>query len=171
MHLTARDQGQRTGLFWQRVAKACRTPLFLLRPMAAIVLGLAVSACVPETTTPRILPPPGASPRQAMEEFVIAVATADVVGDACGTYGIRKNYNDTDTLIRSYILELYEQGYSLQELERAVDTASVASAGQKSIRRLQAAGVRQGDLASLCRYGKAEMAKGSAIGRLLRSTK
>ncbi len=139
----------------------------LLRRIGFVAVGLFLAACVPETDTVALAPPKGVSADRALEEFAITVATADTVGDYCRSFGIRKNFSSTDRLISRYVSELQAQGYSLQQLQSALNRVSVTSAGSKAIQRLEARGVRQNNLASLCRYGRQEIAAGSAIGRLL----
>lgn len=151
-------------------AVARRTTLACLRPLGVAALCLGLGACVPEESSVTLSPPKGATAASAIESFVITVATADVIGDACRPAGIAKTYSSTDALLDSYVRNLLKAGYSEGELVRAVDGLSYDRIGDKAIDRLKARGVRQGDTGSLCRYGKEEIAKGSTLGRLLRTS-
>jgi Family of unknown function (DUF5333) len=142
------------------------------RPNAVCVLafGLMTSACVPTTDVPKLQPPADVTAQTALEEFMFTVSAAKLVGDRCGGYGIRKAFNGTNPLVLQYIAEMREQGYSQAELEQAADRLTAIDTTNRAIERLTAAGVRDGDLPSLCSYGQREIAKGSAVGKLLRST-
>jgi uncharacterized protein (DUF849 family) len=141
-----------------------------LRGVAFLALGLFLTACVEDTPSVSIAPAKGASAASAVESFVITVATADVIGDNCGDAGIRRGYSSVDALLDSYVRNLSRSGYSEAELVRAVDGLSYDRVGDTAVARLRARGVRQGDTASLCRYGRDEIARGSAIGKLLKVT-
>ncbi|NJM83057.1 MAG: DUF5333 domain-containing protein [Tabrizicola sp.] len=135
-----------------------------------LTLGLLLGGCVDEQGPVSVAPPKGASAELALEEFAIAVATAEVIGDNCAPFGIKRAYRSSDTLIVDYVGGLQKQGYSLPEIERAVDSLSTEASISKAKRRAAAQGVREGDVASLCRYGNSEIAAGSTIGRLLRTS-
>ena len=129
-----------------------------------------ISACVPTTDVPKLQPPADVTAQTALEEFMFTVSAAKLVGDRCGGYGIRKAFNGTNPLVLQYIAEMRAQGYSQAELEQAADRLTALDTTNRAIERLTAAGVRDGDLPSLCSYGQREIAKGSAVGKLLRST-
>ncbi len=136
--------------------------------LAGLTLCLGLGACVPEGGSVTLSPPKGASVERSLEEFAVALATAETVGDYCRSYGIRKTYSNANDLSFDYARKLRDQGYSQAEISRAADRLSTGGSAQKAIDRLQARGVREGDVASLCRYGKDEIAKGSTVGQLLR---
>ena len=138
------------------------------RMLVVVAFGLMTSACVPEAETPKLQPPPGASAQLALEEFIIAAATAKVIGETCTGYGIQKGFNNSRSLSAQYVGAMRQQGYSQAEMKRAVVRISAWETTERAFKRLTAAGVKDGDVASLCRYGKREIAKGSAIGKLLR---
>lgn len=138
------------------------------RILAVAAFGLMTSACVPEAEAPKLQPPPGSSAKVALEEFIIAAATAKVIGETCTGYGIQKGFNNSRSLSAQYVGAMRQQGYSEAEMKRAVDRISAWETTERAFERLTAAGVKDGDVASLCRYGKREIAKGSAIGKLLR---
>lgn len=138
------------------------------RMLVVVAFGLMTSACVPEAEAPKLQPPPGASAKLALEEFIIAAATAKVIGETCTGYGIQKGFNNSRSLSAQYVGAMRQQGYSQAEMKRAVDRISAWETTERAFERLTAAGVKDGDVASLCRYGKREIAKGSAIGKLLR---
>lgn len=142
----------------------------LLRGVAFMAFGLLLAACVEDTGSVSIAPAPGASAASAIEGFVIAAATADVIGDTCAGAGIRKGYSSVDALLNSYVRNLQRAGYSEAELLSAVDGLNYDRVGETAIARLKARGVREGDTESLCRYGRDEIARGSAIGKLLKVT-
>lgn len=140
------------------------------RGMGAVTLCLGLAACQPETGSVTLSPPQGASVERALEDFALALATAETVSEYCRPYGIRKTYSNADALSFDYARKLREQGYSQAEIARAADRLQLGNSAQMAIDRLQARGVREGDVGSLCRYGKEEVAKGSTVGKLLRVT-
>lgn len=133
-----------------------------------LAVCLMVGACVPETPVPTVTYPASTSVDRSLEDFAIVAASAEIVAEFCGSSGIRRNFTNTDALARSYVMGALDQGHSLEELEAALARVSMTEAAKKAIRRLEAQGVRTGDIGSLCRYGKSEIAKGSAVGKLLR---
>jgi uncharacterized protein (DUF849 family) len=141
-----------------------------LRGFGLLALAMMLAACVDETQSVSIAPAKGVSAASAVESFVITVATADSIADNCRDAGIRMGYSSVDALLDSYVRNLVRAGYSEGELLRAVDGLSYDRVGDKAIARLKARGVRQGDTASLCQYGRNEIAAGSAVGRLLRTS-
>lgn len=161
MSLTPRTPA--TGL-----ARSAGSGSLLVRGVAALACGLMLTACVEDTGSVSVAPAPGASAASAIEGFVIAAATADVIGDTCAGAGIRKGYSSLDAILDSYVRNLARAGYSEAELLRAADGLNYDRIGDTAIARLKARGVREGDTASLCRYGRAEIARGSAIGKLLK---
>jgi hypothetical protein len=144
-----------------------RLPVALLRRAGVLGLVLALGACVAETPSVTLAPPAGASAERALEEFIITVVTVDLIDERCSDTGLKKTYGSSDRLIESYVLGLQNQGYSLPEIERAVDGLQVERTAIKALKRVEARGVEIGNDASLCRYGRKEIAAGSAIGKLL----
>ena len=142
-------------------------PVALLRRAGFLGLALTLGACVAETPSVTLAPPPGASAERALEEFIITVVTVDLIDERCRSTGLKKTYGNTDRLIESYVLGLQKQGYSLPEIERAVDGLQVERTAVTALKRVEARGVEVGNDASLCRYGRKEIAAGSAIGKLL----
>lgn len=146
---------------------------YLYRVFVVGGLALLVAGCVQTTnpTPPMLHAPRGASAKQALESFAITIAIADVISSNCRSYGIRKNYRDTDSITRTYIMTLVQQGYNPQELERAASHISrdVNATVGKAIRYLTQRGARQNDAASLCRVGQREISAGTSVGRLLRN--
>lgn len=132
-------------------------------------IGLLMAGCVAETGASQIRPAKGVSAGQAVESFVILGATAVFTAQNCGAFGIRKNFVSQDQLIREYFGALQREGYSLQDLEEAVNRLSEEAVTAKAIARLKAQGVRDGDLGSLCRYAQKEIAAGTSLGKLLRT--
>ncbi len=145
-----------------------RLPKALLRRAGFLAITLTLGACVAETPSVTLAPPQGASAERALEEFVITVATVDLIDERCRSTGLRKTYADPDPLIARYVRGMQAQGYSLPEIERALDRLSIDAVALKAVQRAKARGVEVGNDASLCRYGRAEVAKGSAIGSLLK---
>jgi hypothetical protein len=132
-----------------------------------LALSLMLGACVPETPSVTLAPPKGNSAERALEEFIITVVTVDLIDERCRSEGLRKTYTNADVLIERYVRGMQKQGFSLQEIERAVDRLPIDATAVKALRRVEARGVQIGDDASLCRYGKKEFAARSPIGRLL----
>ena len=144
-----------------------RLPVALLRRAGFVAMALTLGACVAETPSVSLAPPVGASAERALEEFIITVVTVDLIDERCRSTGLKKTYGNTDRLIESYVLGLQKQGYSLPEIEKAVDQLQIERTAVKALKRAEARGVEVGNDASLCRYGRKEIASGSAIGKLL----
>ncbi len=140
----------------------------LFRILAFGVSGLLLAGCVPETSSPNIRPAEGVSAERALEEFLLVLVTADIIADQCQAYGIRKNYDSSDQVIDRYATTLQNEGYSEPELRQAMQRLSVDAVAKKGFARMRAKGVRDGDVGSLCQFGKNEIASDTAIGRLLR---
>jgi hypothetical protein len=141
------------------------------RRLGLVALCLGLAACAPEGGSVTLSPPKGASVEHALQEFAIAVAAADTVDRFCRSYGLRKTFGNADQLSADYARKLREQGHTQAEIAAAASRLSRNGSSAKAVERLKAGGVRENDTASLCRYGREEIAKGSAIGQLLRSTK
>ena len=150
-----------------------RTALPARRLWGAGILAAAMllQACVEAQPTVSVSPPKGASAESALEEFAIMVATADVLGDYCRSYGIRKAYSSRDRLVADYLDKLMRAGYSRTELMQAADRLSTQAAIRKAHARLKAAGVREKDPDSFCRYGLKEIAADRPVGKLLQVVK
>lgn len=153
-----------------QTAAAGRTSPFVARSLAALALVLGLGACVQETSSVSINPPKGASAEQAVREFTVMIAVAETIDLYCRPYGVRKTFGDFRQTTFDYARKLMEQGFSEAELERAIAPPAREAALNEAIRRLEAGGVRQNDVGSLCRYGKNEIAKGTPTGQLLRLT-
>jgi hypothetical protein len=132
------------------------------------IMALLLSGCVAETSSPVVKPAAGVSAKAALEEFVLTLASAEFIDDRCRTTGLRKAYSSPDHMIMTYATGLVDQGYSLAELDRVLDTIVIDDLAAKGFGRLKAKGVKDGDDASVCRVGRAEIAADTAIGRLLR---
>lgn len=153
------------GVVARRTARTC------LRPLGVAALCLGLGACVPEDSAVTLSPAKGASVEKSLGDFAIAVATAQTIDDYCRPYGLRKAFSNPDQLSYDYARKLRAQGYTQAEIAAAADRLSAGNTADLAIKRLQARGVKEGDVASLCRYGKEEVAKGTTVGQLLRVTK
>jgi Family of unknown function (DUF5333) len=145
-----------------------RLPVALLRRAGFLGLALTLGACVAETPSVALAPPQGASAERALQEFVIIIATVDLIDGRCRATGLGKTYSDPGGLIDRYVVGMQAQGYSLPEIERALDGLSTDAMAIKALERVEARGVEIGNDASLCRFGRAEVARGSAVGSLLK---
>jgi hypothetical protein len=152
-------------------AFARRTTISLLRPLGVAALCLGVSACAPEGGSVTLSPAKGAPVERSLRDFAIAVATAQTIDDYCRSSGVRKAFSNPDQLSYDYARKLRAQGYTQAEIGAAANRLAASNAADLAIKQLQARGVREGDVASLCRYGKEEVARGSTVGQLLRVTK
>lgn len=135
----------------------------------AIVGALALAACdAPQTS---LQAKPGQTAQQAVDTVLQVRAISLVVGVACRNRGITLRDTNFQAAVARDVRNLTRQGYSLAELERANKRANQNDRLTKNaIRYLQARGVRKNDPASLCAYGRREMAAGTAVGRLLKKT-
>jgi hypothetical protein len=152
---------------WPQALVRRRLTQGLLRRLSFLATGLVLCACVSETPSVTLAPPKGSSAERALEEFIITVVTVDLIDERCRSEGLRKTYSNADALIERYVRGMQKQGFSLQEIERAVDRLPIDATAVKALRRVESRGVQIGDDASLCRYGKKEVAARSPIGRLL----
>lgn len=94
----------------------------------------------------------------------------DAIDDNCPTIEARKMRALNElTKLRDYALE---QGYSADEI-RALVKSKEEKAKAKAIaaERLKERGAEPGNEAAYCAIGEEEIAKGSLVGELLRSTK
>lgn len=111
------------------------------------------------------LPPLGEVPEIA--EGLIATAIAYEVGRVCGPVDGRRVQG------LAYLLQLQararELGYGQEEINAFIDGDDPERARLEEVARgrLAALGAVEGDEASYCAVGRAEIAKGSPIGRLL----
>lgn len=94
---------------------------------------------------------------------------ADAIADTCPTMEPRKLRALNELLkLRDYALG---QGYAAAEVRAFVESKTEKARGRaEAAAWLVARGVQPGDAAAHCAIGRAEIAKGSLIGRLLRST-
>ena len=141
-----------------------RSRVFVFAAIAVLLAG-----CVAETGTPQIRPAKGASAEQAFESFAILFVAAELIGESCGAFGIRRNYVSKQQLITVYVAALERDGYSGPEMLRVIDRMSKEAVAIKAVARLKAGGVRDNDRASLCKYGLKEISSGTALGKLLRT--
>lgn len=130
--------------------------------------ALALAGCEVPEHGPSISPPKGVAAKPALEGFILTAVAADVIGDACGKYGITKRFSSVDFLIETYVENMVTAGYSPSEVLAATNSISVDKLGDKAIRQMSAKGARRGDSSSLCTVGAKEIENGSAIGKLLK---
>jgi hypothetical protein len=131
--------------------------------------NLTLSLTLAVTATPALaLVPINEEP--VIVETLLQGFIGDAIDDNCSTIEARKMRALNElTKLRDYALK---QGYSSSEV-RAFVTSKEEKAKGKAIaaERLKARGAEPGDEAAYCAIGEEEIAKGSLIGQLLRSTK
>ena len=104
----------------------------------------------------------------AVDDGLLAVAIADEIRNTCDTIDARMftallTLNSLKSTARS-------MGYSDEEIEDYVTSkAEKARMRKRGEAYMQANGVTLGDKSGYCRLGKQEIAKGSAIGTLLKA--
>ena len=104
----------------------------------------------------------------AIDDGLLAVGVADEIRNLCDSIDARM----MTALMRLQGLksEARSRGYTDKEIERYVTSkAEKARMRRRGEAYLAANGVTLGDKASYCRLGKQEIAKGSAIGSLLKA--
>ena len=134
-----------------------------------LALGLitGIAACT-ETTT--IAVPAGLSTAQAFETVVFPRAIAVVVSNNCTTHGVTLREPDWQTGANRDVAGMVAKGYSSSEIIRVNTAARKRALTRKAISYLKGRGVVPRDIASLCKFGRDEIAKGTTIGRLLKKT-
>lgn len=93
---------------------------------------------------------------------------ADKIDDNCDSISARKLKALGELMaLRDYALD---KGYSRDEVKAFVTSKTEKARGKaEAAKWLKAQGAVDGDQASFCKIGQAEIAKGSLIGQLLRS--
>ena len=124
-------------------------------PLTALALCLALPAQAELRDEPRVT------------EGLIAVGIAYEISEVCPQIGPRRLRG------LNYLFSLKgiarDLGYSEAQIDAFVDSKSEQDRLEAIARtRLQQLGAQPGDAASHCAVGRAEMARDSAIGRLLR---
>lgn len=103
-----------------------------------------------------------------INETLLMGFIADKIDDNCDTISARK----LRALVELNSLKNYalEKGYSRDEVKAFVTSKTEKQRGKaEAAEWLKAAGAVDGDQASFCKIGQAEIAKESLIGQLLRS--
>ena len=103
-----------------------------------------------------------------INETLLQGFIADKIDDNCDTISARKlrALSELNSL-KNYALE---KGYSRDEVKAFVTSKTEKRRGKaEAADWLKAQGAVDGDMASFCKIGEAEIAKGSLIGQLLRS--
>lgn len=102
-----------------------------------------------------------------INETLLQGFIADKIDDNCDTISARKlrALSELNSL-KNYALE---KGYSRDEVKAFVTSKTEKARGKAEASAwLKAQGAVEGDQASYCQIGRAEIAKGSLIGQLLR---
>ncbi len=104
----------------------------------------------------------------AVDDGLLAVGIADEIRNTCDSVEARM----ITALMRLQGLksEARSRGYSEEEIEDYVTSKAEKARMRKRVEAyMQANGVKSGDKSSYCTLGKQEIAKGSAIGTLLKA--
>lgn len=135
-----------------------------MRPFKTLTITLALATASPALALVPI------NENEVIVETLLQGFIGDAIADNCPTMEPRKlrALNEL-TKLRDYALK---QGYSSSEV-RAFVTSKEEKARGKAIaaERLKERGAEPGNAAAYCAIGEEEIAKGSLIGQLLRSTK
>lgn len=129
----------------------------------ALILGLAVAGGAAAASAES-----GLRDEADINAGLLDLAVADKIRRECGDIGARffraQNYvNDLKEIAE-------ERGYSRDEIDTYInDDAEEARMREKRNAYFEARGASNLDAASLCVLGRAEIAQGSRIGRLLRA--
>ena len=132
----------------------CKTPLAAL---AALLI-----AALPAAAKPALRDVP------EIENTLFAVAIADEVRDQCGTISARML--KALTTLRKIKARANALGYSDAEIRAYIESDNEkARMRKKGESFLKQSGVRLSDPETFCAFGRAEIAKNSAIGALLKA--
>ncbi len=103
-----------------------------------------------------------------VDDGIMAVGIADEIRNNCDR--IEARMITAIMRLQGLKSEARSQGYSEKEIEDYVTSkAEKARMRQRGEAYMQANGVTSGDKSSYCRLGKQEIARGSAIGSLLKA--
>ena len=145
--------------------RATRRPLAHMVGVAAVTV--LVGACVSSGVVPRWEIPPGVSPAESAEEFGQNLGMARAIGALCGGYGISQTYNDTREVAGYFEFDLAAKSYTEAEKQQISDRFFKAY----NFTVDSYASRPTGDIDSLCKRARQDIANGSELGRFLRSTK
>ena len=127
---------------------------------ASLVLGFALLAGATAAK-------PALRDQPAITEGLLATAIAYEIGDKCGSLSAR--ILPGILYLNSLKSEAQRLGYTKAEIDAFVDSDEEKDRLESLARtRLQELGGVEGDWASYCTVGQAQIAAGSQIGRLLR---
>lgn len=132
--------------------------------MSRTLKTLAVALCL--SATPALaLEPINKEPH--INGTLLQGFVADKIADTCPTLAPRKlRALDELNKLKNYALK---QGYTAEEIRAFVTSKTEKARGKaEAAAWLKKAGAVEGDAESYCRIGRAEIAKGSLIGALLR---
>ncbi|PYE84146.1 DUF5333 domain-containing protein [Pseudoroseicyclus aestuarii] len=133
-------------------------------PRAARTLGLIFGFAIVAGATAAL---PALRENDRIREGLIDAAIAYEIGDNCGTLSARL-FDGLFFLngLRNHALDL---GYSRAQVDAFIDNDAEKDRLEELARqRFTRLGGTEGDEASYCAVGRAEIARGSQIGRLLR---
>ena len=127
--------------------------------MRAMLLGAALSLGGPAAA--------GLGEEREVTERLIVVGMADQLRKTCG--GVDARMVRAYSYLRDIARIALDLGYDRQVIEDYIEDREV-KAGLRAIaaRRLAERGARAGDEAAHCRVARDEIARGTAVGRLLR---
>lgn len=128
------------------------------------MVGLA--ACEPQPVAFKA--PEGASAEQAVHSIIFARSIAVAIGLGCKSRGIELREPNLIASVTRDVEALVEQGYSLEDIQRAQKNAPEKAIQRKAVAYLESQGARKGDLASLCAVGLKEIQSKTAVGRQLK---
>lgn len=136
-----------------------------------VVVGALILAGCAEPGATSLKAREGQKVQEAVDTVLQVRALSLVVSAACRSEGISLRDANYAASVKRDVRNLTKQGYTIEELDRAAKTANRDGRLTKNaVAYLQARGVKYGDRASICAYGRKEMAAGSAVGRLLKQT-
>jgi hypothetical protein len=126
-----------------------------------LMVSILMSGCVQESVLADWQPDPTLSLSDALNEFDSALSAANTIDRYCRGYRIQKIYTDSDQMTAKFVADLLARGYTLDEIQRAAETA----------RRTFYRGRLPyfDDAQALCLYARQQIASGTKVGRLLRT--
>jgi hypothetical protein len=139
----------------------------MIKPLLAGVLALTLAA--PTFASPAQSSPVALAQNQHITDSLVAAQVGDMIRKTCPTISPRyfvlwQKANDLESYARA-------QGYQESEVTAFLkDKTEKARIRGLALDYLTQAGAQSGDADSYCQVGRAEIAKGSLVGQLLRSS-
>lgn len=130
--------------------------------MKAAIFGigiLALAGCETATTSS------GGTAAAQVDSFIADTATAELIASECPSLSMRSS---TEALTSGFIQQMLDRGASPIDISRAVDQVDDYEMAADIVGTLMRAGVDPNNPATICSYGRQQIASGTRVGSFLR---